>query len=107
MRSPQIIAIYSLGYEDVLEIIEQQLEFSKETTADTIYDFLSFYIEVLKEQLVHDAESVELALKVYEENKNAIDFLFLSQNNNFKKQAVYKGIYKQIAKLNEPEKAAL
>lgn len=58
----------------MLEIVEQQLEFSKETTADAIYDFLSFYIEVLKEQLVHDAESVELALKVYKENKNAIDF---------------------------------
>lgn len=96
-----------LGYEDVLEIIEQQLEFSKETTADAIYDFLSFYIEVLKEQLVHDAESVELALTVYEENKNAIDFLFLSQNDNFKKQAVYKGLYKQLAKLDESEKTAL
>ncbi|WP_180956279.1 MULTISPECIES: PD-(D/E)XK nuclease family protein [unclassified Planococcus (in: firmicutes)] len=96
-----------LGYEDVLEIIEQQLEFSKETTADAIYDFLSFYIEVLKEQLVHDAESVELALTVYEENKNAIDFLFLSQNDNFKKQAVYKGIYKQLAKLDDSEKTAL
>lgn len=96
-----------LGYEDVLEIIEQQLEFSKETTSDTIYDFLSFYIEVLKEQLVHDAESVELALTVYEENKNAIDFLFLSQNDNFKKQAVYKGLYKQLAKLDESEKTAL
>ena len=96
-----------LGYEDVLEIIEQQLEFSKETTADAIYDFLSFYIEVLKEQLVHDAESVELALTVYEENKNAIDFLFLSQNDNFKKQAVYKGLYKQFAKLDDSEKTAL
>ncbi|MFP8782590.1 PDDEXK-like family protein [Planococcus plakortidis] len=96
-----------LGYEDVLEIIEQQLEFSKETTAGAIYDFLSFYIEVLKEQLVHDAESVELALTVYEENKNAIDFLFLSQNDNFKKQAVYKGLYKQLGKLDDSEKAAL
>lgn len=68
---------------------------------------MSFYIEVLKEQLVHDAESVELALTVYEENKNAIDFLFLSKNDNFKKQAVYKGLYKQLAKLDESEKTAL
>lgn len=31
-----------LDYEDVLEIIEQQLEFSKETTAHAIYDFYRF-----------------------------------------------------------------
>lgn len=96
-----------LGYEDVLEIIEQQLEFNKDTTADAIHDFLSFYIEVLKEQLVHDEEAVQLALEVYEGNKSAIDFLFLSQNKNFKKQAIYKGIYKQIGELNDREKTAL
>ncbi|RLQ91334.1 PD-(D/E)XK nuclease family protein [Planomicrobium sp. Y74] len=96
-----------LGYEDVLGIIEQHLEFNKETTADAINDFLSFYIEVLKEQLVHDEEAVQLALEVYEGNKSAIDFLFLSQNKNFKKQAIYKGIYKQIGEFNDREKTAL
>ncbi|MBZ5201567.1 PD-(D/E)XK nuclease family protein [Planomicrobium chinense] len=96
-----------LGYEDVLEIIEQQLEFNKETTADAIYDFLSFYMEVLKEQLVHDEVAVQLALEVYEGNKSSIDLLFLSQNKNFKKQAIYKGIYQQIGNLNETEKTAL
>lgn len=96
-----------LGYEDVLDIIEQQLEFNEETTADAIHDFLSFYIEVLKEQLVHDEEAVQLALEVYEENKSAIDFLFLSQNKIFKKQAIYKGMYKQIGSLNDREKIAL
>lgn len=96
-----------LGYEDVLEIIEQHLEFNQETTADAIHDFLSFYIEVLKEQLVHDEEAVQLALEVYEGNKSSIDFLFLSQNENFKKQAIYKGIYKQIEELSDREKTAL
>lgn len=96
-----------LGYEAVLEIIEQQLEFNQETTADAIHDFLSLYIEVLKEQLVHDEEAVELALKVYQGNKTAIEFLFLSQNENFKKQAIYKGFYKQIGNLDEREKTAL
>lgn len=84
-----------LGYEDVLEIIEQHLEFNKETTADAIHDFLSFYIEVLKEQLVHDEEAVQLALEVYEGNKN------------FKKQTIYKGIYKQIGEFSDREKTAL
>lgn len=96
-----------LGYEDVLDIIEQQLEFNQETTADAIHDFLSFYIEVLKEQLVHDEEAVQLALEVYEGNKNAIDFLFLSQNQNFKKQAIYNSVYKQIESLSEREEEAL
>ncbi|WP_341201111.1 PD-(D/E)XK nuclease family protein [Planomicrobium okeanokoites] len=96
-----------LGYEDVLKIIEQHLEFNKETTADAIHDFLSFYIEVLKEQLVHDEEAVQLALEVYEGNKSAIDFLFLSQNKNFKKQAIYKGIYKQMGEFSDREKTAL
>lgn len=96
-----------LGYEDVLEIIEQQLEFNKETTADAIYDFLLFYKEVLKEQLVHDEVAVQLALELHEGNKSSIDLLFLSRNKNFKKRAIYKDIYKQIGNLNETEKKAL
>lgn len=96
-----------LGYEDVLDIIEQHLEFNKETTADAIHDFLSFYIEVLKEQLIHDEEAVQLALEVYEGNKSAIEFLFLSQNKNFQKQAIYKGVYKQIGEFSVREKTAL
>lgn len=96
-----------LGYEDVLGIIEQHLEFNKGTTADDIHDFLSFYIEVLKEQLVHDEEAVQLALEVYEGNKSAIDFLFLSQNKNFKKQAIYKGIFQQIGEFSDREKIVL
>lgn len=58
-----------LGYEDVLEIIEQHLEFNKEKTADAIHDFLSFFIEVLKEQVVYDEESVQLALQIASQGK--------------------------------------
>ncbi|TWT25300.1 hypothetical protein [Planomicrobium sp. CPCC 101110] len=66
-----------LGYEDVLEIIEQHLEFNKETTADAIHDFLLFYIEVLKEQLVHDEEAVHWLWKYMKEIKEQSIIYFL------------------------------
>lgn len=98
---------WMLDYQDVLEIIELHLELNKESITDQIYDFLTFYTEVLREELVHDEESVQLALDVYETSKGAIDFLFLSQHDNFRKQARYEKVFQEAAKLSDKQKLSI
>lgn len=104
---PSENSYWLLDYQDVLDIIEQHLEHNADSIADQIHDFLTFYVEVLKEDLVSDDKSVQLALDVYETSKGTIDFLFLSQHDSFKKQAIYQGVYQQIAALNKDQREAI
>lgn len=62
---------WRLDYQDVLEIIELHLELNKESIMDQIYDFLTFYTEVLREELVQDEESVQLARSSIQTMKRA------------------------------------
>lgn len=70
---PSHSAYWILDYNDVLQIIENHLELNKEATSNNIFDFLSYYTEILKEELVQDEDATQLALSVYQKNKVAID----------------------------------
>lgn len=90
---------FILDYKDVLEIISTHLELNREAIVDQVYDFLTFYIEILKEELVQDDEAIELALAVYQAHKKAIDLLFLSQHMEYSSQTRYNKAFHQINEL--------
>lgn len=96
-----------LDYNDVLDIISSHLELNREGIADHVYDFLTFYTAILKEELVEDDEAIELALDIYQANKKAIDLLFLSQHMEYSNQARYSGLFQQINELPASHKESL
>lgn len=69
---------FVLDYGDILNILKGQLEINSEYTSSTIKDFLSYYIDILEGELVRDEEDIELALTIYKNHKDAVDFLCLS-----------------------------
>ncbi len=98
---------WSLDYHDVMDIITQHLELNSEVIADNIHDFLSYYTAILREELVEDNESIEMALKVYQMNQKAIDLLFVSQHQELRKQPRFKELYIGINDLSVNEQSAL
>lgn len=74
-ESPSHDAYWMLAYEDVLQIIHQELELNKETIADSIYDFLSFYVALLEEQLVEDEDTMQMAMTLYQNYASAIHLI--------------------------------
>lgn len=96
-----------LDYNDVLDIITSHLELNREGIADHVYDFLTFYTVILKEELVEDDEAMELALDIYQVHKRAIDLLFLSQHMEYSNQARYSGLFQRMNELPVSHKESL
>lgn len=86
---PSHDAYWMLAYEDVLQIITQELDLNKETIADSIYDFLSFYIALLEEQLVEDDKTMQMAMNLYQNYASAIHLICANayQDTNRQKQS--------------------
>lgn len=85
-----------LDYNDILDIILLHIDLNREVISDNIYDFLMYYTAILQEQLVQDDEAIELALEVYQSNKPAIDLLYLSQHDYYRKQPRYNELYHAV-----------
>lgn len=79
---------WMLTYEDVLQIIVQELDLNKETIADSIYDFLTYYVSLLEEQLVEDEDTMQTAMKLYQNYASAIHLIYANahQITNRQKQ---------------------
>lgn len=77
-----------LAYEDVLQIIVQELDLNKETIVDSIYDFLTCYVSLLEEQLVEDEDTMQTAMKLYQNYASATHLIYANahQNTNRQKQ---------------------
>lgn len=88
-----------LDYNDILDIILLHIDLNREVISDNIYDFLMYYTAILQEQLVQDDEAIELALEVYQSNKPAIDLLYLSQHDDYRKQPRYRDLYHAVDQL--------
>lgn len=73
---------FVLAYHDILEIISQQLQVNQHAMVKDIYEFLTYYTDILKEELLEDEESIQLALEVYRMNQIAIDLLYVSQQRD-------------------------
>jgi PD-(D/E)XK nuclease superfamily len=96
-----------LDYNDVLDIITSYLNLYKEAIADNVYEFLTYYTAILREQLVKDEEAIELALGVYQDNQTAIDLLYLAQHRELRKQPRYKELFQQLDALSTSNQEAL
>ncbi|WP_374718230.1 PD-(D/E)XK nuclease family protein, partial [Neobacillus sp.] len=105
--APSFQDYWVLDYYDVLEIIQSHIEFNREAMSDNVYDFLVYYTAILQEQLVQDEEANELALEVYQANQAAIDLLFLSQHEEYRKQPRYRKVFEQMTEITDEQKHAL
>ena len=85
-----------LDYSDLLDIIQVQLTLNRESIADRVYDFLTYYVSILKEELVEDKEAIGLALDVYQTNQRAIDLLYATHHDELKKHNRYNELFRQV-----------
>lgn len=96
-----------LDYNDLMDIILLHIELNREIMSESIFEFLMHYTAILKEELVQDEEAIQLAQDVYQTNKAAVDFLYLSQHDEFRKQPRYRDIYTWIDGLSLVQQNAL
>jgi hypothetical protein len=96
-----------LDYNDLMDIIHLHIELNREIMSESIFEFLMHYTAILKEELVQDEEAIQLAQDVYQTNKAAVDFLYLSQHDEFRKQPRYRDIYNWIDGLSLVQQNAL
>jgi hypothetical protein len=64
-----------LGYSDVLDILKVFIHVKGDQTFSPIKEFINYYIAILEDELVQDEEDIELALQIYKEYKDAVDYL--------------------------------
>lgn len=105
--TPSYPDYWIVDYHDVLEIIKLHIELHKEAISDSVYEFLVYYTAILKEQLVQDEESIQLALDIYQANKAAIDVVFLSQHSELLRQPRYQKVLEQIGTSTEKQQLVL
>ena len=96
-----------LDYGDVLTIIKQELELNRATIADNIYDFLTYYTNLLEERLVENEEANRTALQLYQENTLAIQLLFANANPSKQKQVDLRKATRILKTLDEDTKRHL
>ncbi|SDD84399.1 PD-(D/E)XK nuclease superfamily protein [Bhargavaea beijingensis] len=65
-----------LGYSDVLAILQQLLETRKEYMNAHIHSFISYYTDILEDQLVENEKLNATGMDLYRNHKEAIDLLY-------------------------------
>jgi hypothetical protein len=105
--APSHTDFWVLDYSDILDILSLHLELNHEAIPDSVHEFLVHYTEILREELVTDETTVQLALDVYEINQPAIDLLYLSQHDEYRKYPRYKELYQQVDSLTDSYRLAL
>lgn len=105
--TPSETEYWVLDYHDILEILSLHLELNGEAISDNIADFIRYYIAILEEELVEDEEAIQRALHVYQFNQAAIDLLYLSQHEDYRKYPRYQTLYEQSAGMSFSERIAL
>ncbi|TKD72214.1 PD-(D/E)XK nuclease family protein [Pseudalkalibacillus hwajinpoensis] len=96
-----------LDYSDLLDIIQVQLTLNRESIADRVYDFLTYYVSIIKEELVEDNEAIGLALNVYKTNQHAIDLLYATHHDELRKHHRYNELFRQLDSIEDETRAAL
>lgn len=64
-----------LGYSDVLGILQQLLESRKDYMNAHIHSFISYYTDILEDQLVENEKLNATGMELYRNHKEAIDLL--------------------------------
>ncbi|MGN7387876.1 PD-(D/E)XK nuclease family protein [Sporosarcina sp. SAFN-015] len=64
-----------LGYSDVLDILNNMTDANKEYMHPDVHSFISYYIDILEDQLVQNNELNEKGMALYKNHKEAVDLL--------------------------------
>lgn len=64
-----------LGYSDVLDILNNVTDANKEYMHPDVHSFISYYIDILEDQLVQNDELNEKGMTLYKNHKEAVDLL--------------------------------
>ena len=64
-----------LGYSDVLDILKNMTVANKDYMHPDVHSFISYYIDILEDQLVQNDELNEKGMALYKNHKEAVDLL--------------------------------
>lgn len=65
-----------VGYSDVLGILQNLLSSQVNYMNSHVHSFLSYYVDILEDQLVQNEELNEIGMALYKNHKEAVDFLY-------------------------------
>jgi hypothetical protein len=77
-----------LTYRDILSILKDYVVLNEAFMNDEVYSFISYYIEVLADQLEENEDLNKSALSIYQDNKDAVDLLYTSVHKKSSMKAV-------------------
>jgi hypothetical protein len=77
-----------LTYRDILSILKDYVVLNEAFMNDEVYSFISYYIEVLADQLEENDDLNKSALSIYQDNKDAVDLLYTSVHEKSSMKAV-------------------
>jgi len=65
-----------LGYSDIFDILKNLIDSNKDYMNSHVQSFISYYIDILEDQLVQNNELNEIGINLYKNHKEAIDSLY-------------------------------
>lgn len=65
----------SVSYHNVLEIIKEILEFNEDNLSSNVFEFISYYIEILEEIVIGDSDTTNLCKKIYKNNRDILEHI--------------------------------
>ncbi|WP_342542438.1 PD-(D/E)XK nuclease family protein [Paenisporosarcina sp. FSL H8-0542] len=77
-----------LTYRNILSTLKDYVVLNEAFMNDEVYSFISYYIEVLADQLEENEELNQSALSIYQDHKDAVDLLYTSVNKKSSMKAV-------------------
>ncbi|NQS98484.1 MAG: PD-(D/E)XK nuclease family protein [candidate division Zixibacteria bacterium] len=73
---PSNLNYCSASYHDVFKVIDFNIKLYKNRITSYAFDFIQFYLKILKEKIIMDENLKKLCRSIYKENKDAIDLIY-------------------------------
>lgn len=73
---PSNLKYCSASYNDLLKIIEFNINLYVDRISIESFNFIQFYLKILKEKIIVDEKLKELCRSIYSDNKDAIDLIY-------------------------------
>lgn len=78
---PSSVKYLAASYKQVLEVIDHLLFIYKENITPSTREFILHYKQIVEEKTMTDPNLLEIAKKIYKENKEAVDLIYSVGNN--------------------------
>lgn len=70
-------AIYvNFTYSAIMQLLQQACDIYSATMPDKVFGYIADYINILKRHVMQDDEAIKLAQKIYQNHREALDFIF-------------------------------